>query len=208
MNSIVLIIVFLFYFIAFAACAAMYVMNGIAILNLCRKLAIPNGGLGFVPIANAYKLGQIADRASAINGEKKNYARLLLTFQIIMYTLFIPLTVCIISLAVVGSYNGYSNNALPIMFIPIIFMIYFALLAVAIVGSVFTYIAYYKIFRLFAPENAVLYLVLSIVIGFSWLFLLIVSLKKPALPPPNYYQPYPPMQNAPAENMYSDSTHK
>jgi len=179
------------YFIFFAFWVATYVFNGLAILNLCKKLGIQNGGLGFVPVANVFKLGQAADRASAAYGEKKHYARLLLIMEIVTCVLFIPYTVCAFILAIngvslMGEYGvDYAfNDGFAIMIVLLTILFVFLIFAAVIAVSIFTYIAYYKIFRLFVPDNAVLYLVLSLVLGLPWLFLFIASRKMPVYPVP------------------------
>ena len=177
------------YFFLFAFFVVAYVFNGLAIMNLCKKLGIANGGLGFVPIASLFKLGQIADRASAAYGEKKHYARLLIILEIVTAFLFIPYTVCIFVLAMngVSLFGAYGadyafNDGLAIMIVLCAIFSALLMFAAAITSSVFAYIAYYKTFRLFTPDSAVLYLVLSLIIGLPWLFLFIASRKDPQYP--------------------------
>lgn len=173
-----------------------YLLNGFAILGFCKKLGIKNGGLGFVPIANVYKMGQIADKSCAVNGEKKHYARIILILQIVSLILFIPYMVLLMILmfngvSLVGGYGvDYAfNDSFAIIIVLCTVLLTFIYSAISITLSVFVYISHYKTYKLFAPNSAVLYIVLSIVLPFltglsflCYLFLFIASRNEPSYP--------------------------
>ncbi len=182
------------------ASAAIYIVGAIAVYNFCKKLSIPSPWLAFVPIANVYKLGQAAEKCCEINGEKKKYAKLLLTLEIITWLLIIPYIVFLIvfvfsmvSAGVAQSETGIFSSLL-LLLIALLFVL--LMLASAVTLSVFTFIAYYKIFKVFVPENATLYIILTLVLsltcGFPCIMTLIASLKSPAI-----------AQQANNENVYT-----
>ncbi len=190
---------YVIYFTVFALIGlVIYVFNSLGIMFLANKLGLKNGWLGFIPFASTYKFGQVADECSKRMGERKTYAKLLLAFEIAIYALFIPFIVVFIMLFKLAGiinntdYYGYGGEFVPggeslivsdgavtmAIFALIILLIYLAIIAVAIVMAVFRYIALYKIFKYEAPNNSVLYIVLSIVFNISWIFLFVTSLKK------------------------------
>ncbi|MBE6788925.1 MAG: hypothetical protein E7539_04590 [Ruminococcaceae bacterium] len=189
MSALFILFIIGIYFMLFVFLIAAYIFQGISILNLCKKLNISNGGLGFVPFASVYKLGQIADRSSAAYREKKHYARLLLILQIVMSFLYIPFYILtfILSANNVGLYTKYGqdfrfNDSFAVSIVLTYVLIALAIMAMSIIFSIFVYIACHKIYRLFVPQNAVLFLILSILFGFNWLFLFIASRKNPCYP--------------------------
>ncbi len=167
--------------------AAIFIVNGIAVLNLCKKLSLPNGWLGFIPIANVFKIGQIANKCCEFDGKKKRYDKAILIPTILMYVLFIPMVISFVFF-IFSIFGAESNGdaAFSIFSLLILCLTYLCMLAAAIVASVFLYIAYYKIFKIFAPQNAVLFIVLSIIISVPYILLLIASLKEPVIPQQTY----------------------
>jgi len=176
-----------------------YVFNSLGIMLLANKLGLKNGWLGFIPFASTFKFGQIADDCSRRMGERKNYAKLLLGLEIAVYALFIPAIVVIVVLACLAGiitntdYYSYSGEIVPgeyatalnpdntatlAIFLIIIVLIYLVIYAIIITMAVFKLIALYKIFKFTSPNNATLFIVLSILFSLTWLFLFITSLKK------------------------------
>lgn len=133
---------------------AQYIMNGIAYLRMAKKLGIPNGWLGFIPIADLWLLGKIADANSA----KKNNAKRLLVSQIIFWILAV---ICIISTAIVGvsaamAVGTSEVTALTASMIPFaIVLIGFSVAAVFV--AVYQYIAQYRVCDNFGGKNGILW---------------------------------------------------
>lgn len=194
MNASYVAIIFLaVYGLLFLIGAAIYILNGVAILKLCKKLNIDNGFLGFIPVACTYKLGQIADKACALQGQKKKYARTLLTLSIITLGLCFLVLIAAFALGIAAGfmgaseYTGHSLVAAPTLSIIIAFIViillYLGMFGVAIALIVYEYIVYYKIFKFFKPDSAVAFLVLSIFIsGIQPIFLLICAASKEPIP--------------------------
>lgn len=64
-------LVFLAYAFAFLLLVAQYVTGAIALLRIAKRLGIPRGWMAFIPVADAYLLGQIAN----VNTPKKNHVK-------------------------------------------------------------------------------------------------------------------------------------
>lgn len=116
---------------------AVYILYGVAFYRMADKLGIPNGWMGFVPIANVYLLGKIADADEIA----PKHAKRLLIAEIIA----LALSVVVIATAFAAMEHEAATAAL--MFFA------FVLIVVALVNTVFTYIAYYRICENFAPQN-------------------------------------------------------
>ena len=135
---------------------------------MAKRLGIPAPGLAFVPIVNVFTLGKIAE--TPVNDKKTlPYGTLLLIFSIAQNVLAY---ICVFRF--IGSLVKYSDyyygNVTEAEIFALIgeFSLYVMLIALlAILYSVFTYIALYKTYKLFAPDNAALYLVLSILFGIA-----------------------------------------
>ncbi len=195
MNASYVLIIFLaVYGLLFLIGAAIYILNGVAILKLCKRLNINNGFLGFIPVACTYKLGQIADKACALQGQKKKYAKTLLTLSIITLGLCFLVLIAAFALGIAAGimganeYTGHSLVAAPALSLIIAFIVvillYLGMFGVAIALIVYQYIVYYKIFKFFKPDSAVAFLVLSIFIsGIQPIFLLICAASKQPIYP-------------------------
>ena len=170
--------------IAFVAGVAQYIMNALAYLFLAKKVGVKNGWLGFIPIADLYLLGKIAD----VSSPKKNNAKRLLISQLVMVLLAIVL---LISTAIIGVSAAIAVGTSEIGAVTGA-MIPFALVAVffsvsAIFVAVYYYIACYRVCEDFGGKYSVLWF-LGILLGgmlssgslISPILLLVLSTKTPA----------------------------
>lgn len=133
---------------------AVYILQGIALYRMAKKLGIGSPWLVFVPIANVWILGKIADVGEA---KPKHAKRLLISSAIML----VPCA------GVSGAAAGavlHGNEALGMAAIAMMIAFCAIMLVAAIVYSVFTYIAYYRICQNFAPEQTTGYF-LGILLG-------------------------------------------
>ncbi len=165
------------YVIALVFGIAQYVINGVSIMRLAKKVGLPNGWLGFIPFADVYMLGKIADAGS----EKKVNAKRLLVTEIVFCVLLVVYLV--LSFAM-----GFASEAASGAFVGLLVAFLFVALlylAAAICLTVFTYIAYYRISQDFGGNSATAWFVGIILGGFlvsslvPCVILLILSFKEP-----------------------------
>lgn len=149
-----------------------YLLHAFGLYRMAKRLGIPAPGLAFVPIVNVFTLGKIAE--TPVNDKKTlPYGTLLLIFSIAQNVLAYVCVFRFIGSLVKYSdyyYGGQLYNVTEAEIFALIgeFSLYVMLIALlAILYSVFTYIALYKTYKLFAPDNAALYLVLSILFGIA-----------------------------------------
>ena len=122
---------------------ACYILQGVALYRMAGKLGIDSPWLAFIPIANIWMLGKIADASESI----PKHAKRLLILEIL---LFIPFA------GVLGVGTGAllaGAGRLDAAGIAVMGIFAVAVFVIAIVYSIFAYIAYYRICENFAPEN-------------------------------------------------------
>lgn len=193
---------------------AVYVLTGLGMYTIAKRRGIHKPWLAWVPIANLWLLGCIADQyRSVARGEVKNRRKVLLGTRIAMVVLSIlVLVLCItmlFSILSVGLRNLENMDEIAAaelvssMLVPMAGMILLCLplMVLAIVHTVFYYIALYDLFSSCDPSNATLYLVLSIFIQFTLPIFLMICRNRddgmPARQQPVFQPPVEPWQ----ENM-------
>ena len=159
-----LIVYLLILLVCFAACVVMYVLQGLAIKKMSESCGLRHTWMGFVPFASSYRLGQLAEQKSK-SGKKSWPWRHLALGGAIMLTLalFVLEGVVIaetLSLILEGGSELSVGDSMQIYGTFSVGMIFYYLFAIAY--NVVLYIIYWKIFSLFSPDNAVLFLLLSI----------------------------------------------
>jgi len=148
-------IYFVVLFISLAFYAVTYVLHSWSLYTIAKRRGIRNGYLAWIPVGNLWILGNISDQYQYVVKRKiKNRRKKLLGLSIgLCAGYFLWLFVTLTNLAI-----GKEATAL--------FLLIFggvAILIVAICVAVYRYLAYYDLYRSCEPDNAALYLVLSIV---------------------------------------------
>ena len=140
---------------------------------IAKRRNISNPILAWIPVANMWLLGCIADNYDeAVKGVKKKT-------RVVLMVLFAAFLVTAVIYGVtmgiftsVMAVNNADSTAVVISAIAMVvgIVLYFG---VAIAMSVFQYIAYYKLFKSCRPDNAVLFIVFSIFLPTLPIFLFI-----------------------------------
>lgn len=147
----------------------LYIFNGIGLMKMSNSLGLKNGWISFIPVANIYALGRVAQNYVKKDGRKSaKLGAALLTLYIIMFVVsivfFVFLGIALVSVFQYASSAVLDNSTMNIemfsSFIPVI-VFYFVFMAVAIAYIVVYYVALYKIFDMFS-NHGVLFVVLSI----------------------------------------------
>lgn len=169
--GVMLIIIILYiaiYAIMIAVSIAAYVLNSLGMYTIAKRRNISNPIFAWIPVANVWLLGAIADDYDEkVKGVKKKSRVLLLSLYLAFCAAFVLLIVGVVVFAIVGATQYYAEETVVAGMIIIMMVGYLAIFAVAIVMSVFQYIAYYKLFKSCHPDNAVVYLILSIFISMA-----------------------------------------
>lgn len=187
-----------FYFIVMMITLALsigvYILSAIGQMRMSKKCGVDKPWLAFIPVANAYNLGKLAERCDDGKPTVKKYSKILLGLNIATLCSSIVLGVgeifiiiCTAGLEISGNYYGGAAIGGLLLFMLAALLCF----ALAVVAAVFNYIALYRVFRIFAPDNAVLFLVLTIFVSIAYpVIMLVLSAKEPVLLRRDYYTPY------------------
>lgn len=189
---------------------ATYVFTALALYTIAKRRGINNPWLAWIPVANVWLLGCIADQYRYIaKGEIKSRRKVLLGLQIVQVVLSIALVVLcvvmVVELMAVGMDNleniteGVANALIASLVGPVVAVVLMAIpmMVVAITYLVFYYICLHDIYKSCDPSNATLYLLLSIFIGITQpIFLFICRNKDGGMP---IHQQAQPVVEAPVE---------
>lgn len=173
---------------------AIYLLESISVYKMAKSAEIKNPWLAFIPVANDWVFGTLAEKYKKKNGTKSaRFGIILPVLEGIVLIEAIALT--IFTVISVKEITGYALDAVntsaemaPEQFmslIPVI-ILYFALMAVAIAYAVVFFIALWRIYSSFDKSNATLYIVLSVIFTISVpIILFIIRNRKPEFDPHN-----------------------
>lgn len=173
---------------------ALYLLESIGVYKMAKSAEIKNPWLAFIPVANDWVFGTLAEKYKKKNGTKSARFGIILPvlegivlIEAIALTIFTVISVKEITGYALDAVNTSSEMA-PEQFmslIPVI-ILYFALMAVAIAYAVVFFIALWRIYSSFDKSNATLYIVLSVIFTISVpIILFIIRNRKPEFDPHN-----------------------
>ncbi|MEE1239031.1 MAG: hypothetical protein UHO61_03810 [Acutalibacteraceae bacterium] len=173
----------------------MYLLNAFGLYGMAKGSGISAPWRGFIPFANTFLFGKIAERYVKKDGKKSaKFGGLLLAFEIL--TLVFAAAVVVFSIGMLAVLFGCINNAGEIetaigyTLIPMFFSA-LALMGVSITYIVLYYVALWRIFTAFDYNNATLYFVLTIFFSFLGpIFLFVLRNKKPVFDTREHFKYY------------------
>jgi len=191
-----------FVVVALLVSLVFYIFNAIALYSIAKRRRMNNAFLAFIPIANKYYLGKIADDISRTMNKKTNHAKRILIPMVIgvaidvVGSFFAGLGTALISL-----YTG-GETGVAIIGLSIVISLFSG--AALIVSAIFKYIALYSIFKEYSNSNAVLFIILSVLLSISPFLLFAIRNKKSG------YELWCEQQTKQAENtaFYEDSSNQ
>ena len=173
---------------------AIYLLESISVYKMAKSAEIKNPWLAFIPVANDWVFGTLAEKYKKKNGTKSaRFGIILPVLEGIVFIESIALTIfTVISIKEITGYAldavNTSTEMAPEQFmslIPVI-ILYFALMAVAIAYAVVFFIALWRVYSSFDKSNATLYIVLSVIFTISVpIILFIIRNRKPEFDPHN-----------------------
>lgn len=173
---------------------ALYLLESIGVYKMAKSAEIKNPWLAFIPVANGWVFGTLAEKYKKKNGTKSaRFGIILPVLEGIVLIEAIALTIfTVISIKEITGYAldavNTSSEMAPEQFMSLISVIilYFALMAVAIAYAVVFFIALWRVYSSFDKPNATLYIVLSVVFTISSpIILFIIRNRKPEFDPHN-----------------------
>lgn len=162
---------------------AMYLLQAFGLYGMAKGSGISAPWRGFIPFANTFLFGKIAERYVKKDGKKSaKFGGLLLAFEILTLVLaFVTIAFAISMIFVLIAAENETDLAYSIL-APMVamFISCFVLMGVSIAYIVLYYVALWRIFTAFDYNNATVYFVLSILFSFLGpIFLFVLRNKQP-----------------------------
>ena len=181
---------------SFAFSIATYVLSSLALYTLAKRRGINHPWLSWVPVANVWILGSLSDQYRyVVKGEIKSKRKVLVALNIVIAAL--TAAMAIVALVLVGHvihsamYSADPREILESVLGPLLGIVGISipLAGVGIALAIFRYMALYDLYTSCDPQNNVLFLVLSILFGFTEPFFLFFSRNKDLGMPPRRQEP-------------------
>lgn len=171
---------------------AAYVLTAMAIYTLSRRRGLNMPWLAWIPVINCWLLGSLSDQYQyVVKGENKSKRKWLLTLNVVKAVLALSVTVLAMVTAAGAVFSMSDAEMMRTINGPLIAILglVLPLAAAAIALCVIRYMALYDVYRSLDPDNAVLYLVLSILFSLTEPFFLFFNREKDLGMPPRKRQP-------------------
>lgn len=169
---------------------ACYVLFALGLYTLAKRRGIHHAWMAWVPVLRVYLLGCVSDQYRyVVKGQTRNKRKVLMTLTIIQVVLSIILAVlAVVFVARLFMYITTPNAEAPVNMIlggtAVIVLLALVVIGVAIAYAVFYFMALYDLYRSCDPENATLFLLLSIFISVTAPFFIFFSREKDIGMPP------------------------
>ena len=193
--SVFLVVYLLMLLVAFAFSIGLYILQSLGLYTISERRGINRSWLSWIPFGNLWILGSISDQYQyLVKGKIRNRRKLLVVLNIVAAALCIVWFVGMIAAALMAT---VADAALIIVLLTAFGSV--LLIALCIALTVYEYIALYDLYRSCAPDNAVLYLILSILVPWLMPLLVFVCRKQDTgMPPRKQPAPAPQAEEAPA----------
>jgi hypothetical protein len=154
---------------------AVYVVNGISMMKISKKLGVARGWLAFIPFANYWQLGRLAEEDRKLYAPEKKPVKWSALYLVAM------IAVAVIAGILGGikggvtsvlSMNGSEGAAILTLGVELIFYFFNSLLTLA--TTVLTAVVFYKIYHRMAGKSAIWMTLLSVFVPFAQTVLLVV----------------------------------
>lgn len=171
---------------------ALYILRALGVYKMAKTAGISSPWVAFVPIANSYTFGKLAEKYRRKDGKNsEKFSILLFVFDILRFiscVCFIVFTVISLATILSNAKIAYDNGTDMTLsqfssLIPVI-VFYVVTLLSAVVYTVLHYVSFWRIVASFDNSNATLYTVLSVFFSFLYpIFLYIIRNKQPVFDP-------------------------
>ena len=157
--------------IAMAWAVVDYVLSSIAFFTVARRRRISNAWMAWVPILRFWALGGICDHYDSTRGFKRSWRKILLTLTIVVVgcgVIFEIVTIAqTVSLTLTYEYSNYVDVFTVIGSLAGVYAMLIVMIIVASALSVCQMICQFKFFESCRPDDAVKFLLLSLLVPFA-----------------------------------------
>ena len=184
-------IMFIYFAFIVIIALAMYLLKAVGLYGMAKSSGFSSPWRSFIPFANIFLFGKIAERYVKKDGKRSaKFGGLLLAFEILTLVFaFVTMAFVIGMIFVLATAENDSELAYSIL-APMVAMLIscFLLMGVAIAYVVIYYVALWRIFTAFDYNNATVYFVLSILFSFLGpIFLFVLRNKQPVFDPREHF---------------------
>lgn len=196
-DAILMVFYMLYYLFVMAYGVYAYIGMGLGGFRMARKIGMTNPWMFWIPMANVYAMGNLADQQAALcEGRSTAFRKKMLAWNIVIICAALLFVIAMIPILVVATVHGTMDEngtvTIPEAYMndlvgPSLFFLFslLVLLVISVIYLVVYYKVLYRIFKLYAPDGAVGLLILSIFVNAAIpAVFLILSGKEPALPMP------------------------
>ena len=199
-GFLIAILVFYLIFLVFAIVS--YVLRSVGLYSIAKRRGIHHPWLAWLPIGDAWIMGSISDQYQYVAmGKIRNRRKVLLGLNIGVFAMIVPVIIAE-AVTVLAFQSPAAAATAGVVLMVGMYLVYIAL---AIVTTVFLYIAQYDMYRSCNPDNAVMFLVLGIFFNVTQPFFIFACRKKDLGMPPRK-KPQEPVQEIPEETLEPEET--
>ncbi len=185
--SFIMVFFLVFYLLMLAFGIVCYVLQALGMYTIAKRRGIRHPWLSWLPIGELWILGSISDQYQYVaKGKVRSRRKVLIGLMIAVYCIM-ALEMALLMVGAAGaaglSAGEIGGGAVVGTTLAIVAMLYFAMIVMAIVSAVFQYIALYDLYASCNPDNAVLFLVLSIFLSITPFFIFFNRNKDLGMPP-------------------------
>lgn len=159
-----------------------YILDSLGMYSIAKRRGIHHPWLAWIPVANSWLLGSISDQYQYVAKNKTTSRRkVLLGLSIATYALsWVVVVLCVVvvvnAVMALGATGDISTQFIGSL--ALVYILDLVMLIVAIVQTVFMYIAYYDLFVSSRPNSATAFLVLGIFFSFLLPYFVFACRKK------------------------------
>lgn len=187
LGGFVAVFVMLFYLLMITYGIVCYVLQAVGMHAIAKRRGIRSPWLSWLPIGNLWILGSISDQYNYVaKGKVRNRRKVLLGLSIAGFCTAISVTVFGIAGAIGAAGfadGGMGGEALVGATVGIMLLAYAAMAILGIISMVFQFIALYDVYASCNPDNAVIFLLLSIFLNIAPFFIFFSRNKDLGMPP-------------------------
>lgn len=163
-SVLTVVLIVLLYLVILGIGIANYVMTSLSLYTIASRRNINNPWLAWIPYANYWIIGSIADEYDARNGIKRKWRVVLLTLVLTYFISFI-IVYGIMMILIIATSNMYETGmTAAVSGIVITYIIFILVILVGVAFSMLSSICIYKIFESTVPEKSVKYMILYMLV--------------------------------------------
>ena len=179
------------YLLLLGVAIVFYVLYAVGMYRIAKRRGIHHAWLAWIPVGCNWLLGSISDHYQYVAKQKVTKRRKIMLTLSIISVIAGAVVIGGVAALVIAEVSG-ANMAASILAVAVMVIAYLALIGLGIAITVFAYISCFDLFRSCRPENDVLFLLLSILLG-AGIFVFACSSYDKGMPPKRPPQ-QPPVQ--------------